>query len=213
MEQNFQTSFIPKQSMIEERANTPRSFGWLTIVSVVIFLTMVVTSAGLYFYKSLTAKSILKMENDLSLAKNRFEPSKIVQLQVLDRRLRASTEVLAKHVAISPIFEALQKITMKTVRYTKFNYSLNIDPDPKVVVQMNGLAVGYRSVALQADLFSQNKYFIDPIFSHLSLDDKGNVLFDLEFSVEPSFVDYQQMIEVASEPPVVAPTPETGVTN
>ncbi|MEK7071420.1 MAG: hypothetical protein AAB943_00605 [Patescibacteria group bacterium] len=213
MEQNFQTSFIPKQSMMEEPAATPRSFGILTVISVIIFLTMVVASGGLYFYKQITVKSISNMEKDLDLAKNRFEPSKIVQLQILDRRLRASTEILSKHIAISPIFKALQDITMKTVRYTGFSYDLNTDKNFQVRVKMGGLAVGYRSIALQADLFSQNKYFIDPIFSNLSLDDKGNVLFELEFSVEPSFVDYQQMIEITNGPSPVLPASGAETTN
>lgn len=199
--------------MMEEPAATPRSFGILTVISVIIFLTMVVASGGLYFYKQITVKSISNMEKDLDLAKNRFEPSKIVQLQILDRRLRASTEILSKHIAISPIFKALQDITMKTVRYTGFSYDLNTDKNFQVRVKMGGLAVGYRSIALQADLFSQNKYFIDPIFSNLSLDDKGNVLFELEFSVEPSFVDYQQMIEITNGPSPVLPASGAETTN
>lgn len=134
------------------------------------------------------------MQSNLNLAKNRFEPSKITELQVLDRRLRDSTEILSKHIAISPIFTALQGITMKTVRYTKFSYELGADESSKITVKMSGLAVGYKSVALQSDLFTKNKNIIDPVFSNLTLDDKGNVLFDLEFSVDPSFVDYKQML-------------------
>ena len=62
---------------------------------------------------------------------------------------------------------------------------------------MSGQAIGYRSIALQSDLFTtrdEGKNFIDPVFSNLTLDAKGNVLFDLEFSVDPSFVDYKQML-------------------
>jgi hypothetical protein len=52
--------------------------------------------------------------------------------------------------------------------------------------------LGYRSIALQSDLFTQNKNLIDPVFSNLTLDNSGNVLFDLEFLVDPSFVNYKQ---------------------
>ena len=134
------------------------------------------------------------MENDLNLAKNRFEPSKIAELQVLDKRLQASSEILSKHIAVTPIFAALQTITMKTVRYTRFSYDFGSGKDAKIVVKMSGLAVGYRSVALQSDLFAKNKNLIDPVFSNLTLDNSGNVIFDLEFSVDPSFVDYKQML-------------------
>ena len=199
MEQNFQTSFIPKKPMIEERTVASRPISFLTVVSVVIFFTVIIATGALYFYDKVLAKNITKMENDLNLAKNRFEPSKIIQLQVLDKRLRASSEILSKHIAISPIFEALQSITLKTVSYTKFSYDFDDSKNAKIKVKMNGVAVGYRSVAFQSDLFAKNKYLIDPVFSNLLLDDKGNVLFDLEFSVDPTFVDYKKMLETTNE--------------
>ena len=199
MEQNFQTSFIPKKPMIEERTVASRPISFLTVVSVVIFFTVIIATGALYFYDRILVKNIIKMENDLNLAKNRFEPSKIIQLQVLDKRLRASSEILSKHIAISPIFEALQSITLKTVSYTKFSYDFDDSKNAKIKVKMNGIAVGYRSVAFQSDLFAKNKYLIDPVFSNLLLDDKGNVLFDLEFSVDPTFVDYKKMLETTNE--------------
>jgi hypothetical protein len=208
MEQDFQTSFIPKKTVVEERASAPRSYGLFAIIAVIVFLTMVVSVGGLYLFKGITEKNIVKMENDLNLAKNRFEPSKIVQLQVYDKRLRSATDILSRHVAISPIFKALQDITMKTVRYTKFNYSLGAEQNPKVEVKMSGEGIGYKAIALQSDLFSQNKYFIDPIFYNLSLDGKGNVLFDLDFSVEPSFVDYQEVIRATTSGTFIPPSGE-----
>lgn len=209
MEQNFQTSFIPKKPMLEERAVASRPIGLLVIISIFILFAVLIASGGLYFYKGILTKNIAKMENDLNLAKNRFEPSKINQLQVLDKRLEASNTILSKHIAVSPIFQALQTLTMKTVRYTKFSYSLGTEKDPKIMVKMSGQAVGYRSIALQSDLFKKNKYLLDPVFSNLSLDEKGNVLFDLEFSVDPNFVDYKQMLLSESENPL--DTGQTGV--
>ncbi|MFA6324895.1 MAG: hypothetical protein WCX46_01565 [Candidatus Paceibacterota bacterium] len=195
MEQNFQTSFIPKKPMIEERSVPSRPTSLLTIISIFIFITVVVSSAGLYFYKGVLVKDIAGMNADLILAKSRFEPSKITQLQVLDKRLRASNSILSSHITVSPIFEALQALTMKSVRYTKFSYS--IDDKNKINVKMSGQTVGYgaysayASIALQSDLFTKNKNLIDPVFSNLSLDDKGNVIFDLDFSVNPTFVNYK----------------------
>ncbi len=194
MEQNFQTSFIPKKPMVAERAVPMRSIGILTVVSIFILFAILLATGALYFYKGIITKNITQMENTLNLAKNRFEPSKITELQVLDKRLRASSEILSKHIAITPVFQALQTITMKTVRYTKFSYDLETEKNPKVVVKISGIAVGYRSVALQSDLLAKNKNFIDPIFSNLTLDEKGNVLFDLEFLVDPTFVNYKQTL-------------------
>jgi hypothetical protein len=194
MEQNFQTSFIPKKPMIEKRAAMSHPLGFFSVVAMFILFSVLILTGGLYFYKGIITKNINQMESNLNLAKNRFEPARIAELKVLDRRLNASTEILSKHIAVTPIFQLLQAITMKTVRYTKFSYDLGTEKDRDVHVKMTGLAVGYSSVALQSDLFAKNKNLIDPVFSNLVLDEKGNVIFDLEFSVDPSFVDYKQML-------------------
>jgi len=199
MDQNFQTSFIPKKPMIEQRAIASRPISLFTVIAIFFFFAVILGTGALYFYNGILAKNITQMENDLTLAKNRFEPSKIVQLQVLDKRLNASSEILSKHIAISPIFKALQDITMKTVGYTKFSYDFDGSKNAKILIKISGIAVGYRSVALQSDLFAKNKYLIDPVFSNLLLDDKGNVLFDLEFSVDPNFVDYKKTLEATGE--------------
>ena len=201
MEQNFQTSFIPKKPMIPKRVVASQPISLLTIISVFIFFTVIIASGALYFYDGILKKNITQMENDLNLAQKRFEPSKIVQLQVLDKRLIASNEILSNHVAISPIFNALQSITMKTISYTKFSYDFDGSKSSKILVKMSGVAVGYMSIALQADLFSQNKYLIDPVFSNLLLDDKGNVTFDLDFSVDPDFINYKKVFNATNQSP------------
>ncbi len=211
MDQNFQTSFIPKKPMIEKRPTPLKSVNYLTIISVFIFFTMIIATGVLYFYNGIITKNIVKMKNDLNLAQNRFEPSKIVQLQVLDKRLRASSEILSKHIAISPIFEALQALTMKNVSYTKFSYNLDNSKGEKITIKMKGIAVGYKSIALQSDLFTKNKYLIDPVFSNLLLDDKGNVVFDLEFLVDPNFVDYKKVLKTKSENFSNTPSIDSGI--
>lgn len=203
MEPNFQTSFIPKKPMIEERFVAPRPIGLLTVVSIFIFFTILLASAGLYFYQGFMASNISKMEGDLVKSKDAFESAGISRYQLLDKRINASNEVLSKHIAVSPIFKILQDITMKTVQYTNFSYNFN-EKENKINVKMKGIATGYRSIALQADLFTTNENLIDPIFSNPSLDDKGQVIFDLDFSVDSNLLNYKQMLKNNEE---VAPNP------
>ena len=198
MEPNFQTSFIPKKPMIEERATAPRPIGFLTIISLFILITVLVVAGGLFFYKGIISGNLTEMSESLKVAESRYEPAKILELQVLDKRLRAADEILSSHASITPIFELLQKVTMKTVRYTKFSYNTGTEKAKKVAIKLTGTAVGYKSIALQSDIFTENKQLVDPLFSNLVLDDKGNVLFDLEFSVDPSFIDYEQTILTGS---------------
>ncbi len=209
MEQNFQTSFIPRKPIVEERVVVARSVSLFLAVSVFALFAVLIASGGLYFYRSLIVKNLAQMENDLNLAKNRFEPSRINELQILDKRLRASSAILSSHRTLTPIFEALEAVTMKTVRFTKFEYSEAEEPGARILVKMSGIAVGYRSVALQSDLFTKNKYFINPIFSNLALDNSGNVLFDLSFYVDPVFVNYKNMLLEAQSAPLSSPSAET----
>ncbi|MEI7810056.1 MAG: hypothetical protein WCI41_00665 [bacterium] len=196
MDQNFQTSFIPKRPIAQEtRVSSGSSINLFTILALFLFFATILGSAFLYFYKvSLVAKEA-DMQKQLNVAKGEFEEKDINRLKETDIRLGSATEILSKHIAISPIFSMIGSVTMKTVRYTKFSYNLN---GSVVGVSMAGQAVGYRDVALQADIFSKNKNFIDPVFSNLSLDAKGNVLFDLNFSVDSSVVNYKQVLKTAN---------------
>src|SRR3972149_7011042 len=99
MEQNFQTSFIPKRPMIKERGAASGPISLFSIISIFILFAMIIGTGALYFYNGVLAKNIVKMENDLNLATDRFEPSKIIQLQTLDKRLKASNEILSSHIA------------------------------------------------------------------------------------------------------------------
>lgn len=194
MEQNFQTSFIPQKPIVKERTSSSQPVSIFLVISLFILFAVLLATGGLYFYKGVMKNNITEMEKTLNLAKNRFEPAKIAELQVLDKRLRASSEILSKHIVTTPIFSALEKLTMKTVRYTDFSYELGTEKNAPVKVKMSGQAIGYRSIALQSDLFTKNKNFIDPVFSNLTLDNNGSVIFDLEFSVDPSFVNYKQTL-------------------
>jgi len=194
MEPNFQTSFIPKKPIVHERTAYARPVSFILVASIFILFVVLLATGGLYFYQGIMTKNIANLGNTLTLAQNRFESSEITKLQVLDKRLRASSEVLSKHIAITPIFNALEQLTMKTVRFTKFSYNLGTDKNATVDIQMSGIAIGYSSIALQSDLLATNKNLIDPVFSNLTLDNSGNVVFDLRFSVNPSFVNYKQTL-------------------
>jgi hypothetical protein len=197
MDQNFQTSFIPKKPILKEPTISHRPVGILMIGGLLILFTVGIATGGLYLYRNLLDKQVQSAKDTLSLARNRFEPAKITQLQELDRRLRAANEILSGHISVTPIFQALEDLTMKSVRYTKFGYTLGADG--KIVIQMSGEAIGYRSIALQSDLYTKNKSLIDPVFSNLTLDNSGNVLFDLSFTVDPKFVNYKQAMLTATQ--------------
>jgi hypothetical protein len=196
---DFQTSFIPKKPLAEERAPAPvRRNGLLSLISTILFFATLAAAGGVYLYQVSLNNQVKSLSASLDIAKNEFEPSLIDTLQTLDKRLTASGQVLANHVTVSPIFLSLENLTLKSVRFTKFNYE--IPTDTKVMtVKMSGTARSYTSIALQSDQLGQNKYFQDVVFSNLQLDAAGNVNFDLAFTIDPAFLNYKNVASTTVE--------------
>src|SRR3989344_2761275 len=182
MEKEFQTSFIPKKPLAEARVPRKRPIGVFVLLATILFFTSLITGIGVYFYKASLLRQVESMSVSLEKAKAAFEPSLIEDFQILDRRINSANEVLSKHLIVSPIFETLQELTLKSIRFTSFDFLRN--GDQIINVTIKGLSKDYDSIAIQSDLFGQNKYIKNPIFSNLNLDLKGNISFDFTFSVD-----------------------------
>ena len=190
MEKEFQTSFIPKKPLAEARVPRKRPIGVFVLLATILFFTSLITGIGVYFYKASLLRQVESMSVSLEKAKAAFEPSLIEDFQILDRRINSANEVLSKHLIVSPIFETLQELTLKSIRFTSFDFLRN--GDQIINVTIKGLSKDYDSIAIQSDLFGQNKYIKNPIFSNLNLDLKGNISFDFTFSVDQEFLLYQR---------------------
>lgn len=198
MDNNFQTSFIPKKALSEERIATPGRTSLFSFIATLIFFGALASAAGMYFYKASIQKNITAMKASLEAAKNSLEPTRINDLKALDRRLSNANALLANHVAVTPIFKALEESTLKTIQYTKFSYKTPDSSQGAVQVQISGRARDYTSIALESDSLVQNKNIQDPIFSNLTLDNlTGTVTFELVFNLVPDFVHYVNNLPIA----------------
>jgi hypothetical protein len=197
MEQQFQTSFIPKKPLTEEPVAHTRPVSLFTFITTILFFASLVLGGGVYFYKTYLTKQATELEKSLVVARASFEPKLVSDLSRLDKRINTGNELLSTHVTVSPIFELFQDITIQTIRFTKFNYAYLNDSGTAVNVKMSGLSTpagGYSAIANQSDLLNKNKYIKNAVFSNLTLDDKGNITFDLTFSVDPTFVLYSKLV-------------------
>lgn len=197
MDQEFQTSFIPKKTLSPETPSVSRgsSFGLVNVVAFIIMIVSLLVAGGAYLYRDTLSQRVNEMKLSLERAQNIFEPEFLQELQTFDKRIQAAEKILENHIAVSPIFEVLQEITLPTVRYIDFTYEIDALNPNVVHVSMSGEAVSYDAVTLQADLFSKNRFIRNPIFSNFSLARTGNVEFDLMFDVSRSLVNFEQKIE------------------
>lgn len=212
MEGDFQTSFIPKKPLSEDRVQTTKPVSIFVFIATIIFFASLLGAGLMYFYKASLIRSVSVSKVNLDKAKEAFEGDFIKELQDFDRRISASNEILSNHVTLSPIFEALGLATLKSVQFTKFSHKITgTGNTAKILVTMSGKADNYTAIALQSDQLTQNKYIKDPIFENLTLDDRSNVLFDLTFQVDPSFVLFGEKLNREQSLNVVVDTTSTTV--
>lgn len=198
MENSFQTSFIPKKPITSSGPEKePRSF--FSIIAAVILALAILISIGLFAYKLYLTKQKQSLADSLTLARNTFEKDTISELELYDKRTNAAKKILTNHMVLSPLFSLLGDITIPSVQYTGFQQ----DNDQNgFLVTIKGVARDYRSIALQADIFSsvKGRSFKNVLFSNLTKDKDNNVTFDLKFNVDPDLLSYEKntLLELTS---------------
>lgn len=188
-----QPSYIPKSSTLGKSA--PRLGSILTIFAGIVFVLMLASGVALYILTDYTINQIKSSANNLAKNQENLNLNLARDLLDLDRRIVAADMLLERHVVISPLFEALQDITLKTVRFKELTYSLR---EGKYELSGNGNALSYSSIALQSDEFAKEgnrDRIANPVFSGLGLDQAGNVTFDFNAEVIPALIDYKELFD------------------
>lgn len=195
MDREFRTSFIPKKPDIVSVKPVSRAPSSLLLVAFLLLITSLLSAGGVFLYSKKVSADESRLSRSLVQQRNAFEPALIEEMKLLDRRIESSKLLLDKHITVTPIFEALEDITLPTVRYTNFTYSIDEKRvESPLIVEMIGEASGYQSITLQADLFDKHPFFSNPIFSDFVLDDTGNVEFKVEFGVDLSYVLFRSVV-------------------
>lgn len=190
MENSFQTSFIPKKPITSSIADkAPKSL--ISIIAIFLLIVSVLGSVGLFFYKTYLNKQKESSSSALSDVRDSFEKDTIVELDSFNKKTEVAKQILNNHIILSPLFTSLGEITIPQVQYTKFEQTTN---EGGFLVNIEGEARDYRSIALQADMFNTTKgrFFKNVVFSNLTKDEKSNkITFNLEFNVDPGLLSYE----------------------
>lgn len=194
MENSFQTSFIPKKPIIVNDKPKKEPTSIFSVIAIIILVLSVLISGLLFGYKFYLNNQIVELSKQLLQAKDSFEKDTIEELNTFNERTKSAKDILSNHVAFSKVFEVLGKITIPEVQYTKFESQIN--DKGILVVNVTGLASDYRSIAVQADVFSSSKgsAFKNVLFSNLSKNKDNTISFNLEFNVERSVYLYSKSL-------------------
>lgn len=165
-----------------------RSVGIIPLTSVLIFVASVGGGAYVYVKENLLKKNIEEYQKQVAAVEAEFQRATIAELSRVSNRLDVADRILHTHISASAIFELLGEQTVETVRFVDFSYTFG--QQDVVTLTMRGEGASYNSVALQSDIISTNRNFQEPIFSGLSLNDKGRVAFNFSAKLKPEFISY-----------------------
>jgi hypothetical protein len=164
------------------------------VVSVFILVVVAVAAGGLYLYKGYLQKNKENLSSNLLKVKERFDNDTIVELEMYDKKSTVAQQVLEGHIVLSPLFEAINELTLSSIQYNKFDHAT---VNGVFTVKMSGIARDYKSIALQADVFSSNKLnmFKNLVFSNLTKNKNNYVTFNVEFTVDPTLLAYSNNLK------------------
>ncbi|MES2059892.1 MAG: hypothetical protein V4438_02590 [Patescibacteria group bacterium] len=188
METKFSTSFIPKTNLAPVDRSVKKPLGLFAFLATIIFFISAVIAAGAFGWEKYLESSKASMQSDLDKNIKAFEPQTIDQYVRLDNRINSAKELLAKHVAVSYIFDFLADKTLQSVGFSDFKYS--VATDGVASLAMNGVAKSYNAVAYQSTVFGAERALKGPIFSNLDLDNQGDVVFNFTTNIDHGFIAY-----------------------
>ena len=212
MDPRMQTSFIPKRPIVAspKMGSSSAPINLFSLVATILFIGTIALSGGVFFYKNVIQKQIDEKKATLELAKGAFEPETINQIVRLDSRIEASKQLFSSHVAVTPLFDFLSSVTLRSVRFKDFSF-LYISPT-EITIIMKGEAQGYTAVALQSDFFNKQESLSETIIGDMALDPSGLVNFSVTTNIDPNIVSYANTL-VSQTPATETPVNSAPVNN
>jgi hypothetical protein len=201
MDPRFQTSFIPKKPIAGESQSRVKTINLFVLISTVIFVASIATAVGAFLYERVVASQIEQDKETLNRAREAFDPELIRKIVRLDERIETSQGLLTNHIGVSNLFDLLEKITLKTVRFKEF--SLEHLAKDKTTLSMKGIAQGFVAVALQSDKFSADPLFKNTIVGDIALEPNGSVSFSVITSIDSAVISYAANLPKLNSQPVV----------
>jgi hypothetical protein len=197
MENEFKTSFIPKQAIVQSPVETKRPISLISTICFIILLLSVLLAGGTYGYEKLLAAEIARpcpdpsqtvsqgcgLKASLDKERKALDEGLLTEFKRLAAKLNLASVLIEKHLTVLPVFDLLSKITLETVRYTSVDYNNG-------TLNIVGTARSYEDIAVQSHVFDEERLIKSFIFSDLNLDGQGNVIFKLVVNLDPRVLKY-----------------------
>lgn len=188
----METSFIPKKNY-NQKINKNKYLGLFLTISIFIFVLAVISSSGVFFYKSYLESGIENKNIILERERDNLDLTLIQKLSKFDSKIEIATELLNKHTSLIYLFDFLEKNTLEEVMFNDFDFFLDKDG---FNLSLRGKASNYTAVAIQSDILGKSEEVINPIFSNLGVDNFGDIVFEINMKIDPRLISYRGNLEI-----------------
>lgn len=198
--------------MIASGGNPARhSVSIFLTISIIVFIISLGGAGFAFPWEKVLDSEQNQYKNDLAADQNQFNTDLINTLTKANTKIDLAEGLIAKHLAVSEIFNIISNLTIASVAWKSFTFSApaasgSAAPSGSpsfgggasndVTVSMQGETDSYYSVAYQSDVlgksseFGANNVIKNPVLSNLSVGSDGKVAFSFTASVDPSELSY-----------------------
>lgn len=207
MEQNFDTSFIPKRPIFKEEAGIRRHepIPVVTLIGFAVFFAALILTGLVFFVHKKESTAVATLATQLAKEKESFNPQAIEELKAISARLQYAKDVVDNHVAVSPLFDLLQAITLKSVYYEDF--SLSKDEKSGYKLLLRGKAPSYGLLYAQVNTYRTEPKIREVEVVNTQLDERtGATGFEVALSLSPEVMKYVPVLPDSGTPVFALPT-------
>jgi hypothetical protein len=207
MEQNFDTSFIPKRPIFKEEAGIRRHepIPVVTLVGFAIFFAALILTGLSFFFHQKEATAVQDLATQLATEKERFNPQAIEELKAMSTRLQFAKQVVDNHVAVSPLLDLVQGVTLKSVYYTGFD--LSKDEKTGYKLRLQGKAPDYGLLYAQVEAYRSEPRIRSVEVGSIQLEERtGGANFEVSLLLSPEVMKYAPAPAPATDTSIPAST-------
>lgn len=179
----------------------------------------VLAAAGTFAYGKYLKHELQVKAEELATAQRAVDEDQVEDFVRLRDRLTYGRDLLDNHVALSQVFDVLEKQTLVSVRFSSLE--LTVADDHTAQIEIEGTARNFNALAAQSNAFASEKGIRRAIFSGIVVNANNTVNFRLTADLDPRLVISQGSdmpavpadITVPAVAPTPAQTPVTGTTS
>ncbi len=172
------------------------------VISVIAFILSLGGAGFAFAWEKVLDSEQNQYKGDLAKDQDQFNTDVINTLTTANTEIDAAKSLIKNHLAVSQIFKIIGQLTIASVQWKSFTFSVPSASAPSAgtgvnaTVSMQGETDSYYSVAYQSDVFGRsselgaNQVIKNPVLSNLSVSSDGKVGFAFTAQIDPSKLSY-----------------------